>query len=383
MARAAGRLGQRRTARHTSRLGHGSPDAASSTAVWRTSVCSLADRSRTAADVHPNVDAIRALRRSHGAGAQGRLVVPRSRGRSLSHVHPTAAPRSGVGRVGLAVPAIRFDGQVAVVTGAGRGLGAAYARLIAMRGGAVVVHDAGVAQDGSGFDPSVADGIVAEIAAQGGTAAACYENLEDPAAGQRIVDFAIKRFGRLDALVHNAGLVVFAALDETTPAVWDRMIAIGVDAGFHLARAAVPHMRRQGYGRIVLTTSGRAMRVEDCVPGLVAYSTAKMAQVGLMVGLAAELADTDIRVNAISPVAATRVLRRQAPELLADLVAPGVAFLASSACTTSGVVLNAAGGRFSASWWDRGETVDLGPTASPETIAGHWQRFVAPPPEPE
>ena len=208
------------------------------------------------------------------------------------------------------------------------------------------MHDAGVAQDGSGFDPSVADGVVAEIAAQGGTAAACYENLEDPAAGQRIVDFAVKRFGRLDALVHNAGLVVFASLDETTPAVWDRMIAIGVDAGFHLARAAVPHMRRQGYGRIVLTTSGRAMRVEDCVPGLVAYSTAKMAQVGLMVGLAAELADTDIRVNAISPVAATRVLRRQAPELLADLVAPGVAFLASSACTTSGAVLNAAGGRF-------------------------------------
>ena len=114
------------------------------------------------------------------------------------------------------------------------------------------------------------------------------------------------------------------------------------------------------------------------MPGLVAYSTAKMAQVGLMVGLAAELADTDIRVNAISPVAATRVLRRQAPELLADLVAPGVAFLASSACTTSGAVLNAAGGRFSASWWDRGEALDLGPTASPEEIAARWQHFVAP-----
>ena len=129
--------------------------------------------------------------------------------------------------------------------------------------------------------------------------------------------------------------------------------------------------------------TGRAMRVEDCVPGLVAYSTAKMAQVGLMVGLAAELADTNIRVNAISPVAATRVLRRQAPELLADLVAPGVAFLASQACTTSGAVLNAAGGRFSASWWDRGEAVDLGPTASPEEIAARWQRFVAPAAKPE
>jgi len=160
------------------------------------------------------------------------------------------------------------------------------------------------------------------------------------------------------------------------PAVWDRMVAIGVDAPFHLARAAVPHMRRQGYGRIVLTTSGRAMRVEDCVPGLIAYSAVKMAQVGLMVGLAAELQDTDIRVNAVSPVAATRVLRRPAPELRPELVAPGVAFLASSACMTSGAVLNAAGGRFSAARWDRSDSLDLGPTpASPEDIAIRWQQI--------
>jgi NAD(P)-dependent dehydrogenase (short-subunit alcohol dehydrogenase family) len=155
------------------------------------------------------------------------------------------------------------------------------------------------------------------------------------------------------------------------------MVAIGVDAPFHLARAAVPHMRRQGYGRIVLTTSGRAMRVEDCVPGLIAYSAAKMAQVGLMVGLAAELHDTGIRVNAISPVAATRVLRRRAPELLPELVAPAVAFLASSACEISGAVLNAAGGRFSAAWWDRSDGLDLGPKpASPEDIAVRWQQIV-------
>ncbi len=186
-----------------------------------------------------------------------------------------------------------------------------------------------MAQDGSGFDPSIADAVVAEITEAGGTAAACYENLEDAAAGERIVEFAVARFGRLDALVHNAGLVVFASLEETGPAVWDPMVAIGVSAPFHLARAAVPHMRKQNYGRIVLTTSGRAMRVEHCVPGLIAYSAAKMAQVGLMVGLAAELHDTDIHVNAISPVAATRVLRRRAPELAPELVAPGVAFLAS------------------------------------------------------
>lgn len=274
------------------------------------------------------------------------------------------------------MPAIHFDGQVIVITGAGRGLGAAYARLIAARGGAVVVHDAGVAQDGSGFDPSVADAIVTEITEAGGSAAACYENLEDVAACGRVIELAIARFGRLDALVHNAGLVVFASLEETEPAVWDRMVAVGINAPFHLARAAVPQMRKQNYGRIVLTTSGRATRVEHCVPGLIAYSAAKMAQVGLMVGLAAELHDTDIRVNAISPVAATRVLRRSAPELAPELVAPGVAFLASSACGISGAVLNAAGGRFSAARWDRSDGIDLGPTpASPEEIAGRWQQI--------
>jgi NAD(P)-dependent dehydrogenase (short-subunit alcohol dehydrogenase family) len=272
---------------------------------------------------------------------------------------------------------IRFDGQVVVVTGAGRGLGAAYARLIAARGGSLIVHDAGVAQDGTGFDPSVADAVVAEIRAAGGIAAACYENLEDGGAGERIIEFAISRYGRIDAVVNNAGLVIFASLAETERTVWDRMVAIGISAPFDLARAAIPHMRSQGYGRIVFTTSGRAMRVEDCVSGLAAYSAAKMAQVGLMVGLAAELSGVNIHVNAVSPVAATRMLRRNAPELAPDLVAPGVAFLASSACTASGAVLHAAGGRFRGVWWDQGDTVDLGPApASPEDVAAHWSRMI-------
>ena len=273
--------------------------------------------------------------------------------------------------------AIRFDGQTIVVTGAGRGLGAAYARLIASRGGAVVVHDAGVAQDGSGFDPSVADAVAAEITAAGGIAAAFSENLEDPAACSRVVDYAVSRFGRLDALICNAGLVVFADLEATDPGLWDRMVAIGVNAPFHLTRAAVPHMLRQGYGRIVLTTSGRAMRVDNCVPGLTAYATTKMAQIGLMVGLAAELGERAIQVNAISPVAATRVLRRSAPELKPELIAPGVAFLVSAACDFSGVVLHAAGGRFSASGWGRSTGIDFGPSpASPEDIANSWQEII-------
>jgi NAD(P)-dependent dehydrogenase (short-subunit alcohol dehydrogenase family) len=268
---------------------------------------------------------------------------------------------------------VRFDGRVAVVTGAGRGLGAAYARLLAARGAAVVVHDAGVAQDGGGLDPAVADAVVREIAERGGTAVACYENLESAEGCRRVIQLAAERFQRVDALIHNAGLVIFAAVEETDPATWDRMVNLGVHAPFHLVQAALPHMKRQRYGRIVLTTSGRAMHLGRAAPGLVAYSVGKMAQLGLMVALAAEVEDAGIRVNAISPVAATRVLRRHAPELSPEHVAPGVAFLASSRCDFSGVVLRAEGGRFSTAQWCFNRGLDLGPVpVEPETIAERW-----------
>jgi NAD(P)-dependent dehydrogenase (short-subunit alcohol dehydrogenase family) len=275
------------------------------------------------------------------------------------------------------VPEISFDGQVAIVTGAGRGLGAAYAKLLAARGAAVVVHDAGVAQDGSGLDPEVANRLVQEIVAKGGIAAACHENLEEAAACRRVVAFAMDRYGRLDALVHNAGLVIFADLDKTEPEVWNRMVNLGVHAPFHLVQAALPHMRRQTYGRIVLTTSGRALSIADSVPGLAAYNVGKMAQLGLMVGVAAELKGINIMINAISPVAATRVLRRSAPELLPELVAPGAGFLASSACVVSGVVLCAAGGRFSTARWRGSDGIYFGPTpVGPEVIAARWSEIV-------
>ena len=271
---------------------------------------------------------------------------------------------------------IRFDERVAVVTGGGRGLGAAYARLLAERGAAVVVHDAGVRQDGTGGDASVADGVVGEIVAAGGKAVPCYENLGSRDACRRVVDTAVESFGRLDVLVHNAGLVVFAPIDEVDQALFDRMMDVGVAAPLWLAQAAFPHMEARGYGRIVLTTSGRAMFLESARPGLTTYALGKMAQVGLMNGLAAEGVDLGIRVNAVSPVAATRVLRRavEPGTFRADQVAPAVAFLASDRCDVSGGIIEAGNGSFAAVGYLEGKETNLGGgEIAPEDVAAWWR----------
>lgn len=269
---------------------------------------------------------------------------------------------------------ITFDDRVALVTGGGRGLGAAYARALAARGATVVVHDAGVERDGSGGDPAVADAVAAEIVAAGGTAVASYENLEDEGAGARIVEQAVEQFGRLDVVVQNAGLVIWEEL-EVADRSWDRMRRVSIDAPFEITRSAFPAMKAQGYGRFVFTTSGRAMRVERTRPGLAAYAVGKMAQFGLMIVAAAEGQEHGIRANAISPAAATRVLVREtAPgELEPEQVVPGVLFLASEQCTFSGKVLEAAGGEFDVARWVSSDELDLGrEPVEPELIAERW-----------
>jgi NAD(P)-dependent dehydrogenase (short-subunit alcohol dehydrogenase family) len=269
---------------------------------------------------------------------------------------------------------IRFDERVVLVTGAGRGLGAAYARGLAARGATVVVHDAGVEQDGTGGDASVADAIVAEIAAAGGTAIASYVNLEDTEGGARLVAHALERYGRLDVVIQNAGLVIWEEL-EAADRSWDRMRRVSIDAPFQITHAAFPVMQEQGYGRFVFTTSGRAMAVERTKPGLAAYAVAKMAQFGLMIVTGAEGEPHGILANAISPAAATRVFVREvAPgELEPEQVVPGVLFLASEQCTFSGKVLEAAGGEFDVARWASSDGVDFGRTpVEPEAIAERW-----------
>ena len=269
---------------------------------------------------------------------------------------------------------IRFDDRVVLITGAGRGLGAAYARALAARGASLVVHDAGVEQDGSGGDPAVADAVVAEIADAGGTAVAAYDNLEEPDAGVRVVEQAVERFGRLDVVIQNAGLVIWEEL-EAADRSWDRMRRVSIDAPFQITRAAFPVMKERGYGRFVFTTSGRAMSAERTRPGLAAYAVAKMAAVGLMFVTAAEGEPHGILANAISPAAATRVLtwKVEPGELEPEQVVPGVVFLASEQCTFTGKVLEAGGGEFSVAQWTSSDDVDFGrEPAEPEAIAERW-----------
>ena len=262
---------------------------------------------------------------------------------------------------------IRFDGRVVLVTGAGRGLGAAYARAFAERGASVVVHDAGVERDGSGGDPSIADALAAEI---GANAVAAYENLEDRGAGEALVEGALERFGRLDVVIHNAGLVIWEEIEDAHRS-WDRMRKISVDAPFFITQAAWPAMKEAGYGRLVFTTSGRAMAVDRTRPGLAAYAVAKMAAVGLMFVTAAEGEPHGILANAVAPAAATRVFTRptQPGELEPEQVVPGVVYLASEECRVNGKVLEAGGGEFDVARWVSGEDVAA---RRPEELAERW-----------
>jgi NAD(P)-dependent dehydrogenase (short-subunit alcohol dehydrogenase family) len=267
------------------------------------------------------------------------------------------------------MPMIDFRGQVVLVTGAGRGLGAAYARLIASRGAVVAVHDAGVGRDGTGADPGPARGVRDEVVSHGGTASAHVQDLATRGGCEDLVTEVIDLHGRMDAMVHNAGIVRYLRIAETSEAEWRRTMAVNVEAAWWLCRAVWPTMVEQGYGRLVLTVSGYGLKV---VPGadVAAYSISKAAQFGLMNALAGDGQDKGILVNAVSPIAATRIFRRQtAPgELTPESVAPGVAVLASRDCPVTGTVLTAAGGQWGIARWQPAEEIDLGSDATPDDL---------------
>ena len=243
---------------------------------------------------------------------------------------------------------IDYDGRVAIVTGAGGGLGRSHALLLASRGAKVVVNDLGGSRDGSGGGSEMADAVVQEIIDAGGEAVANYDGVHTWEGGQAIVQTALERFGRVDVVINNAGILrdtSFAKLEEPQ---LDLVVKVHLYGAFHVARAAWNHLKEQGYGRIVNTTSGSGLYGNF---GQSNYSAAKMGQVGLTRTLAIEGAKYGITANVIAPVAKSRMTEDiMPPQLLEKLepeyVSPLVAYLASESCTESGKIMEALGIEF-------------------------------------
>jgi NAD(P)-dependent dehydrogenase (short-subunit alcohol dehydrogenase family) len=235
---------------------------------------------------------------------------------------------------------LRFDGQVAVITGAGRGIGAAHAQLLAARGARVVVNDIGGAIDGSGADAGLAAGLVEQIRRAGGTAAADTSDISAADGAQALVDRAVAEFGRLDIVVNNAGVYWTDSFPGGGVAELRKQLAVHVEGSFNVTRAAWPQLRDAGAGRVVMTTSTGALGSA----GLTAYGTAKAGVLGLGRALAVAGARHGIKVNLVAPMAMTRMMNAHTGEAEvpkdADrdpaLVAPLVAVLCHRDCPVTG-----------------------------------------------
>lgn len=272
---------------------------------------------------------------------------------------------------------IRFDAKVAIVTGAGQGLGRAHALALAARGAKVVVNDLGGALDGSGASQTVAESVVAEIVAAGGEAMASGANVTRYDEVVAMVDAVVKRWGRVDILVNNAGILRDGSFAKLDLADLRAVIEVHLYGSVHCTKACWNRMREQNYGRIVMTTSSAGLYGNF---GQSAYAAAKLGLVGLMNSLAKEGARNDIRVNAISPGATTRMteamLTREQIELFApERVSAAVCYLASADAPTRTIV-TAGGGTYAVARFYETEGVWLPPALqTPEGVATHWQEI--------
>ncbi len=285
---------------------------------------------------------------------------------------------------------LRFDDQVVILTGAGRGLGRAHARYLAARGARVVVNDLGTGMDGSGADLTLAQAGVDEIVADGGQAVANGDSVTTTEGAEAIVATALDSFGRVDAVINNAGIITYDPFPELT---LDRLmthLGIHVAGTFNVTRAAWPRMVEQGYGRVVTMTSAGLF---GSAP-MLAYSTCKGALVSMTRALADAGRDHGIKVNGVAPVAETRMvsdatLRARVglppaeetaapdPERAPEKVSPMVALLASAACPVSGEILSSGLGRLARIFVAESEGfVERG--LGPEQLLERWDAIMAP-----
>ena len=241
---------------------------------------------------------------------------------------------------------LRFDDRVAVITGAGRGLGREYALLLASLGAKVVVNDPGGSLTGDGNDPGPAHAVVDEIRAAGGPAVANTDTVGTAAGGEAIVGTALETYGRIDILIHNAGIVRRASLKDMSYDDFDAVLGVHLRGAFHVVRPAFPLMCAAGYGRIVLTSSIGGLYGNH---GVANYAAAKAGILGLCNVVALEGAAEGVTCNAIVPGAVTRMAEgvdtSAYPPMGADLVAPVVGWLAHETCSVTGEVFVAIAGR--------------------------------------
>ena len=271
----------------------------------------------------------------------------------------------------MAASRLSFDGQVVIVTGAGGGLGRAHAWLMGGRGARVVVNDVG--REG---EKAAAEAVTAEITTAGGEAVANADSVED---GERIVACALDHFGRVDAVVNNAGNLRDRAFHNMSDEEWDAVYRVHMLGAFKVTRAAWPHLRNQGYGRVVLTSSGSGIYGSF---GQSNYAAAKLGLYGLSQTLAIEGAAKNIKVNAIAPAAGSRMSATIWPPEVTEAVKPEyvsplVAYLCHQSCDVNGAIFEVGGGWIARLRWQRSEgaTFDAPGAHTPEDVIENWERI--------
>ena len=273
--------------------------------------------------------------------------------------------------------ALGYDGKVAIITGAGGGLGRQHALMMAKRGALIVVNDLGGSIDGVGSNASAAQIVVDEIKAVGGEAVADHNTVATPEGGQAIVQTAIDTYGRVDIVINNAGILRDKAFHNMTPDLLNPVLDVHLKGAFYVTQPAFVHMREQGYGRIISTSSAAGVFGNF---GQTNYGAAKMGLVGFTRVLGVEGARFNIKANAIAPLAMTRmtedILGALKDKLAPELVSPLVAFLAHEECPVSGQLFSVGGGRVAHVFL--GETNGYySPTLTPEDVQNNRETITA------
>ncbi len=279
---------------------------------------------------------------------------------------------------------IDFSGQCVVVTGAGRGMGRLYALELARRGASVVVNDTGSTMGGAGVDASVADEVVAEIEAAGGSASASCDSVATAAGGQAIVDLALAEHGRLDAVISNAGILGSHPFDELPADDWYRMVDVHLHGGFHVVQPAYRAMKERGGGRFVFISSSAGVFGQ---PNSAHYGAAKAGLVGLSNAIAVDGAEHGIRSNTVLPFGYSRMVWETLGESASDpevagffaaiapeRVVPVVVLLASDRCPVTHHNVSAGAGRFARAFVGLGEGwLAADGEATAEDVLANWE----------